>query len=339
MINATSFSFDALDRLCGNKSMADAPCPACGPSCKSPANQRRKVLRIWHDDDFITYKCARCEAAGYARASGSTAGRGSKPRPAQNAEPVRDKAELARYLWSKSLPLVGSLAETYLRSRQCFIECGNLRFLPARGEHHAAMIARFGAGEVTSVHLTKLRADGSGKAGTENDKIIIGPSVGQPIILLDNEDHEELAVAEGIEDTASLAVATGWSSWAAATANRIAPVVTMAPKASRLYLASDLDWGKPDRIRAGPRALRKAVDIRPDLIPLHFEKALGIGVDANKALIRFGPDVVLAVVEAGEASARFAQGQTCFEAMMRESRRAQEVFTTLSEIEGDSRGR
>src|SRR5687768_17022621 len=172
------FSFDALDRLCGTKAVSDAPCPACGPACKTPVNQRRKVLRIWHDGDFVTYKCARCEVSGYAKAEGSTATSQSRPRPAPDTAPVKDKAELARFLWSKSLPLAGSLAETYLRSRKCFILSENLRFLPARGEHHAAMIARFGTGEVTGVHLTKLSADGQAKAGTENDQIIIGPSIG-----------------------------------------------------------------------------------------------------------------------------------------------------------------
>jgi hypothetical protein len=206
MAERTSFSFDLLDRLSGNKAVADAPCPACGPECRTPANQRRKVLRIWNDGDFITYKCARCEASGFAKANGSAAAKASRPRPEKVAEPERDKAELARFLWSRSLPLAGSLAETYLRSRQCFIPSESLRFLPARGEHHAAMIARFGTGEVTGVHLTKLRADGLAKASTENDKIIIGPSVGQPIILLDNDEREELSVAEGIEDAASLAL-------------------------------------------------------------------------------------------------------------------------------------
>jgi hypothetical protein len=329
MTGASSFSFDLLDRLSGNKAVADAPCPSCGPECRTPANQRRKVLRIWNDGDFITYKCARCEASGYAKAIGSTATSQPRPRPAPS-EPEKDKAELARYLWSKSLPLVGSLAEAYLKSRACFIASENLRFLPARGEHRAAMIARFGTGEVTGVHLTKLRADGLAKAGTENDKIIIGPSIGQSIILLDNEEREELNVAEGIEDAASCAIATGWSSWAAGTANRIAPVITTVPRSSKIFLASDLDWGKPARVRAGPRALRKAIDIRPDLVPLHFEKALGIKVDANKALIQFGPDVVLAVFEWCEASAQYAHGEIGFEAMMRASHRSQDIFRTLA---------
>lgn len=326
---ASSFDFDLLDRLSGTKAIADAACPACGPQCKSPANQRRKVLRIWNDGEFATYKCARCDAAGYAKVDGPALNRPSRPVTPPDAKPEKDKAELARYLWAKSLPLSGSLAETYLRARKCFIGSVNLRFLPAKGEHHAAMIARFGSGPLTGVHLTKLRADGLAKAGTENDKIIIGPSMGQPIVLVDNPDREELLTAEGIEDTASLAIATGWSAWAAGTANRIGPVVAAAPKSFKVFLASDLDWGKPDSIRAGPRALRAAMDARPDLVPLHFERALGIKVDANQAMIRFGADVVLAVIEWCEAQAMFSRQEIGFEAMTRAMSRPQEVLSRV----------
>jgi hypothetical protein len=194
------------------------------------------------------------------------------------------------------------------------------------------MIVRFGdAGRPTGVHLTKLRPDGSGKAGTDKDKIMIGASQGQPIVVSDNSDREELIIAEGIEDSASLARVTGWSAWAAGSAGRIAPVVVSAPKALRVYLASDLDWGNPERARAGPRALRKAIEVRPDLIPLNLEKALGIKVDANAALRKFGEDAVLASIEWCEAQARYAQGEIGFEAIMRASSRSQEVFRVLAE--------
>ena len=48
------------------------------------------------------------------------------------------------------------------------------------------MIARFGisvATELTGVHLTLLRGDGRDKAGTDRDKIMVGPSKGSPIVL------------------------------------------------------------------------------------------------------------------------------------------------------------
>lgn len=329
--SAASFSFDLLDRLNGNKAVADAACPACGPQCKTPVNQRRKVLRIWNDGEFITYKCARCDASGYAHPDRTVVGSAPRERPAPDPAVEKDKSELAAYLWGQSMLLPGTVAEAYLESRGCLVRSAALRFLPARGEHPPAMIARFGdASKPTGVHLTKLKPDGSGKAGTEKDKIMIGSSQGQPIIVSDNPDREELIVAEGIEDAASLTIVTGWSAWAAGSAGRIAPVVASAPKSMRLYLASDLDWGKPERVRAGPRALRKAKEIRSDLIPLNFEKALGIKVDANAALRKFGADVVLAAIEWCEAQARYGQGEIGFEAMMRATSRSQEVFRVLA---------
>jgi hypothetical protein len=311
--------------------VVDVTCPNCGPDCRSGANQRRKVLRIWDDDDFITYKCARCEISGWAKDDDAKGKKVARPeRPAE--QPPPDKADLARYLWSKSAPLQGSLAEAYLRSRGCFIASSSLRFLPARGDHPPAMIARFGTGEVTGVHLTKLRADGSGKAGTEKDKIIIGPSLGQAIVLQDNAEREELLVAEGIEDTATLANATGWSAWAAGTAGRIPPVLTAARLFPKVYCAVDLDFGKKER--AGPKALNKSRVIRPDLIPLRFEKALGFTekLDANKAFLKYGSDVLLAALDWCEHQERFSRGEIGFHAMQNAMERANNtIFRDLAE--------
>ena len=331
-MSTTEFSFDLLDFLGGHKALADSACPACGPGCRSAINRRRKVLRIWNDGEFITYKCARCEIAGYAKADGTvtTATR----RPVIPAEtPPEDKSELAAYLWAKSAPITGTAAELYLESRGCLIHSDALRFLPARGGHPPAMIARFDENKPTGVHLTKLKPDGSGKAGTDKDKIMIGSSQGQPIIIADNPDREELIIAEGIEDAASIALVTGWSAWAAGSAGRIAPVVAAAPRSMRVYLASDLDWGKKDRVRAGPRALKKSREVRPDLVPLHFEKALGIKIDANRGLVKFGSDAIIAAIEWCDAQARYAQGEIGFEAMMRLSNHAQRLLNELAEAD------
>lgn len=294
----------------GRSSIGDFACPNCGPDCKSTVNQGRRVLRIWDDGDFVTYKCARCEISGWAK-DGSAQGHQNKPQLSSNPEP--NKAELAKYLWSRSVSLKGSLAETYLISRGCFIEASSLRFLLPNGNHPPAMIARFGDGEVTSVHLTKLNADGTGKAGSNNDKIIIGPSIGQPIILSDNREREELVVAEGIEDAATLANVTGWSAWAAGSAGRIAPVVAAAQSFPKVYCAADLDFGKKER--AGPKALIESRVIRPDLIPMAIEKSLGIKIDANKAFLKYGSAVLLAVIDWCEDQEKFRRGEISFHAM------------------------
>lgn len=321
---ASSFSFDALDRLSGHKAVADAACPACGPDCRTPVNQRRKVLRIWNDGEFITYKCARCDASGYAHPDCAVVGSAPRERLAPDPSVEKDKSELAAYLWSQSLPLPGTAAETYLESRGCLVRSDSLRFLPARGEHPPAMIARFGnAWKPTGVHITKIKPDGSGKAGTEKDKIMIGPSQGLPIVIADNPEREELLIAEGIEDSASLALVMGWSAWAAGSAGRLSHVVAAVERSRRIYLAVDND-------KAGLQALQKSRAIRPDLVPLNLSRVFS-KTDANAAHREFGADAIIAAIEWCDAQARFAQGEICFEAMLRASSRSQEVFRVLAE--------
>jgi hypothetical protein len=86
-----------------------------------------------------------------------------------------------------------------------------LGFLPARGVHAPAMIAAFGLPSepepgqlaiaddaVCGVHITRLAPNGLGKACTDADKIMIGMSVGSPIVLGPPNDLLGLAITEGI---------------------------------------------------------------------------------------------------------------------------------------------
>lgn len=305
----------------------DAACPVCGPDCRTPSNRNRKVLRIWFSADFITYKCARCSIAGWAK-SDASASRPRVERPAPKQEPDRqDRIELARYLWQRSLPFEGSLAATYLQSRGCLVPSTALRLLPGRGDHPPAMVARFGLSrDVTGIHLTKISSDGNGKAGTDKDKIMIGPSMGQPIVVHDNPDRPELVVCEGIEDAASLALITGWSAWAAGAAGRIAAVVAAASHFEKVFVSVDRD-------RAGRHALAAARQARPSIIPLRVWKALPckIATDPNKALQLYGPDALTAVVEWCEQQAMFARGAINFEELQRETIRATGIFLGIAE--------
>lgn len=306
--------------LAGRAGIVDVACPECGPHCKAPSNITRKVLRIWCDGSgLVTYVCARCEAKGWAteRARGDIPSRPSTPAP--QAAPAPDRAETARALWDRSLPLPCSLAETYLIARRCAVDSDALRFLPSRGDYHPAMIARFGSGPVTGVHLTRLRPDGSGKAGTEQDKLTLGPSMGQPIIVADNPDRGELVIAEGIEDAASLALATGWTAWAAGTAGRIGPVVAAAGGYDRVYLAVDDD-------AAGRRALAAAQAVR-EVVPVRFARVLP-AADANAAMQAFGMEAVTAVVDWCDTAHRLARGEIGFAAAERSYRAAEAAIPT-----------
>jgi hypothetical protein len=82
---------------------------------------------------------------------------------------------------------------------------------------------------VCGVHITRLASDGLGKAGTDTDKIIIGKSIGWPIVLAPANDLLGLAVTEGIEDALSLHEATGLGVWAAGAASRLAALADAIP--------------------------------------------------------------------------------------------------------------
>jgi hypothetical protein len=157
------------------------------------------------------------------------------------------------------------------------------------------------------VHLTKLAADGTGKAGTDKDKIMLGPSNGQPIVVADNPEHGELLIAEGIEDALSLALVTGWTAWAAGSASRIASVLPAATAFERIYIAVDDD-------AAGTHALARGRPVCREVIPLRIAKALGRRdrLDANKCLIAFGADALILAIEWAEAQDALARKRVGF---------------------------
>jgi hypothetical protein len=234
--------FETLVNLSRGAAVADAACPLCGPARKHASNRTRKVMRIWNEgDDFITYHCERCAASGHAKAKGSQQS-APRPRPVKT-EPTLDRSHTARFLWSQRKPIAGSIAEIYLRDCRGYRGPlpATLGFLPARGEHPPAMIAAFGIpsetepgclvvddNAMTGVHLTKLKPDGFGKAGTDKDKIMLGPSKGHPIVLQPVSDLGGLLIAEGIETTLA-ASASGLGLWAAGAASRLPAVADKMP--------------------------------------------------------------------------------------------------------------
>jgi len=82
---------------------------------------------------------------------------------------------------------------------------------------------------VTGVHLTRLAPDGSQKAGTETDKMMIGTPLGSPIVLAVPGDLGGLVIAEGIEDALSVHEATGLGAWAAGAASFMPALAAAVP--------------------------------------------------------------------------------------------------------------
>src|SRR5438105_1717922 len=247
-----ALSFDRVVALTADRlGTIDIACPLCGPEKRTAANRARKVLRIWRlTESFAGFCCQRCGEKGHVLDRGRG---GTPPDPVKLARARTEAAERerratmerlskARWLWSTRLPIVGTAAETYLRGPRGYGGSlqATLGFLPGRAGFPPAMIAAFGLPAepepgrlaindcaVAGVHITRLAADGSGKAGTGHDKIMIGRSLGSPIVLAPVNDMFGLAIAEGIEDALSVYEATGLGAWAAGSASRL-PALTAA---------------------------------------------------------------------------------------------------------------
>jgi len=242
-------SLNDIDILTGGKiGRFDLPCPICSPE-KSAAGQKRKVMRLWRaSSTYATYYCARCELSGYARdgtARRPDAGELVRARlEAQRftASVAEDRRRKARWLWSRRRPIQGTPAERYLREARGYngALAPTLGFLPGSSNFSAALISAFAfpsdaehieisAGAIQAVHLTRLAPDGSAKAGTETDKLVIGTPRGTPIVLAPITDGLGLVIAEGIEDALSVHEATGSGAWAAASAPLLSHLVATVP--------------------------------------------------------------------------------------------------------------
>ena len=271
------FDFQTLQDLSKGAAKIDVACPACGPGCKTPVNRTRKVLRIYNaEPGFTTYVCARCGEKGFAHEknhrSRNTAADQSRffkpigtsrrvPEPdAEDIKAKKKKAETARYLWQRRKPIAGTIAETYLREARGYSGPlpATLGFLPASRDYEPSMIAAFGVAAepepgilrihsdaVTGIHLTKLLPDGSGKADVERPKIMLGSSIGQPIVVAPCNDLLGLVIAEGIEDGLTAHAITGRGAWAAGSASRLPKLADVVPSyiESVTVLVDDDDAG------------------------------------------------------------------------------------------------
>jgi hypothetical protein len=154
---------------------------------------------------------------------------------------AEEQQRKARWLWSKSRPAPGTIVERYLRSRGITVAVpATVRFLaPTKPDHHPAMVTAYGladepepgvlaivAEQITAVHLTLLKLDGSDKADIENPKITIASPAGMPLVLAPMNDLMGLCVCEGVEDALSVHQATGLGVWASGGAPFLPKLVT-----------------------------------------------------------------------------------------------------------------
>ena len=150
--------------------------------------------------------------------------------------------EKARFLWRQRQSISGTPAEYYLRHRGFRGEIPTtLAFLPARSKYPCAMIGAFTMPSepapgvlvvedtaVIGAHFTRLTADGQ-KADVVPAKVMLGRSIGTPIVLSPLNEALGLVIAEGIESGLSLLEATGCGVWAAGSANRMPALADAVP--------------------------------------------------------------------------------------------------------------
>jgi hypothetical protein len=280
-----------IDRLAPNTGVIDVPCPICGPERRSPINRRRKVLRVWRlEPGFATYHCARCGARGHVRDDYSRPqidrAEFERRLAAARAEAAErecssaaERLSKALWLWKSRKPIVGSIAETYLRQARGYRGTipATLGYLAPRGDHGPAMIAAFGMAyepeprlleiadiAVRGVHITRLASDGSTKAGTDRDKIMLGSSIGYPIVLAPANDLLGLAIAEGIEDALSVHDDIQFGAWAAGAASRLPALADVVPRyIEAVTIAVDADDdGQRNANDLAERLLARGIEVR-----------------------------------------------------------------------------
>ncbi|EXL09792.1 DUF7146 domain-containing protein [Aquamicrobium defluvii] len=144
----------------------------------------------------------------------------SDDKPVEFRAPVPqiDHDRLARQktaadIWARSIPIMGTLAETYLASRGLSYDGESLRYYPG-GRAMVALITNAVTGEAQGIHRTFLDRDG--RAVLMHDgrkkKLMLGAAAGGVVRLSGDEDVTlGLAIAEGIETALAVPFRPVWA--------------------------------------------------------------------------------------------------------------------------------
>jgi CHC2 zinc finger/Toprim domain len=185
----------------------------------------------------------------------------------------------ARWLWSQREPIIGSIAETYLRARGYNGPIPEtLAFLPASGDYPPALIAAYGIATepepgviaiaenaVLGVHLIKLKPGGSDRLRDDPKcKFTIGKGFVAPIVLAPPNDLLGMVIAEGIEDALNAHEASGLGAWAAGTATRLPALAGPIPSyiACVTILVDDDETGRTNSHKLMARLRDRNIEVR-----------------------------------------------------------------------------
>jgi hypothetical protein len=269
-----------------SKAEREGPCPVCGGDNRFSINVRKQVWNCrWCQRggkgaiDMVLFLDGLDARKDFGRAievltgdPGNVTTKHHEKRDQDDDE--RRQHEKAAWFWSQRRPLLGSVAERYLRGRRR-IGCPlppTLAFLPpTKPGHHPAMISAYAlpveleSGElgaprdVTAVHLTLLKTDGSDKADVKPNKLMLGSPGALPIALAPINDLLGLAVTEGIENGLSAHQANGFACWAAGSWGRMEKIAVSVPR----HIESVTIFGDADQVgEYGAQGLARALHER-----------------------------------------------------------------------------
>ena len=225
-----------------------APCPVCN---KGP---RDTALSITTDERGTVSHCFRCD---YVRSGAFERRTDGPPRAMRTAQPL-EWSHRADAIWRRTVPVRGTIAETYLRHRGCALPPADsdLRYLAPTDKHPPTLCARVSdvrTAEPISLHFTRLAADGRGKAGSDRDKLLLGGHRKKDGVIRlwpDEVVTNGLAIAEGIESALCAAYAFT-PVWAAIDAGNLASFPVLAGIKALLIVADN------DVSGTGQRAARE----------------------------------------------------------------------------------
>ncbi len=241
---------------------------AC-PQCQR--TKRDTALSVTVEHDGGVFHCFRCGWAGSWRDEQTSTTRLHR---APVAKPAAARwSDRAERIWQQTVPLRGTIGEVYLRTRHCVLppDDSDLRFLPARDNFAPCLVGRisdFVTNEPMSLHFTRLKDDGNGKAGTDRDRLMLGGHAKKGgVIRLWPDEAVTLSVAigEGIE-TCLTAARFHTPVWCAIDAGNLGGLPVVAGIESLLVVADHDPAGEQAarEIRARwRRAGRVAVGIYP----------------------------------------------------------------------------
>jgi putative DNA primase/helicase len=268
-----------------------------GMCCCPAHDDSTPSLSVRVGDTSLLFKCfSGCETLAVIRAlrSGGQVGRAGVRSTDDSGlrKPVTD-AGMAKRLWDATVPIAGTIAETYLERRHITARSEDIRFHPRAQlgskpnvSFHPALIAAIRDNRgLVAVHRTFLDAKSGWKAAIPDPKRMLGrPGTGAVRLA---PAGPVLGLAEGLETALSAMDILGFPVWAVLGNERFG-IVSIPAVVQRLIILPDPDKGGERASALAENQAREGLSIETLLPP-------GKGRDWNDVAMSRGGEMAGAV--------------------------------------------